>query len=674
MKVSFDWLKDYVQIDISAGEVAERLIHTGFNLEEIREVAGDSMLDLEVTSNRPDCLGHLGIAREIAAVFGKEMNLPDVTLMEEETPVTDLAAVEILTPDLCPRYMARVIRNVKIGPSPAWLVKRLETIGLRSVNNVVDITNYVMMETGQPLHAFDLDKLCGKKIIVRQARPGEMFFAIDHSEHKLDSRMLVIADGERAVAMAGVMGGVNTEVTETTKNILLESAEFEPVCIRQTARKLNLRSDSSYRFERKVDPVGVEWASKRAAKMMVELCGGKLAKGAIDCWATPWTPHKIELKMAKVEAMLGFKVEMQKAIQILSALGFNVVSHDQEKMTVVVPSFRAEASRPIDLVEEIGRIAGLGNVPIRETVSIRAVPPSKTERFDRRVHQALNQCGFNEAITVTMVEPAIANMFTNVPKDNVLRVAGVRRQANDALRCSLIASLLAVRRLNQDAGNAISNLYEIAHVFLPGDKSGELPHEYRELAILNSEGDLRAIRGALELMTVLTNSPQKIRLEPKQMEWFLPDQSAVIWLGEKELGIAGTISQKIQKQFDLKKPAAVARINYTLFSDQPMNPVTVSPIAKFPAIERDLSIVVKEDVRWEEIEKAVHDLKLPELEALEFGELFRGKQIPKGQKSLFFRLRYRNPDRSLTHEEVDTQQKLVIETLEKSFQAQLRAS
>jgi phenylalanyl-tRNA synthetase beta chain len=674
MKVSFDWLKDYVKIDAPASEVAERLIHTGFNLESISQVADDSMLDLEVTSNRPDCLGHLGIAREIAAVFEKKMALPDVTLPEEDAPVTDFASVEVLSPDLCPRYMARVIRGVKIGPSPAWLVKRLETIGLRSVNNVVDITNYVMMETGQPLHAFDLDKLCGKKIIVRQARPGEMFFAIDHTEHKLDSRMLVIADGERAVAMAGVMGGVNSEVSKSTKNILLESAEFEPVCIRQTARKLNLRSDSSYRFERKIDPVGVEWTSKRAAKMMVELCGGKLAKGAIDCWASPWTTRKVELKMAKVDAMLGYKVETEKAVRILSALGFTVESHDQEKMTVVIPSFRAEASRPIDLVEEIGRILGYGNVPIRETVSIRAVPPSKTQRFDHRVHQALNQCGFNEAITVTMVEPAMANMFTNVPNDNVLRVAGVRRQANDALRCSLISSLLSVRRLNQDAGNAISNLYEIAHVFLPNEKAGGLPQEFRELAILNSEGDLRAIRGALELMTTLTNSPEKIRLEPKPMDWFLPDQSAVILLGGKEIGIVGTISQKIQKQFDLKKPAAVARINYTQFSDQPMKPVAVAPIAKFPAIERDLSIIVREQVRWEEIEKAVGDLKISELEAIEFGELFRGKQIPKGEKSLFFRLRYRNPERSLTHEEVDAHQKRVVETLEKSFQAQLRAS
>jgi phenylalanyl-tRNA synthetase beta chain len=672
MKVSFDWLKDYVAIDASADVVADKLINTGFNLEEVREVGGDTMLDLEVTSNRPDCLGHLGVAREVAAILGNDMKLPSVEVKGAGKSVTELASVEVLAPELCPRYTARVITGVKVGPSPAWLIKRLETIGLRSVNNVVDITNYVLFETGQPLHAFDLDKLAGKKIVVRQARSEEPFTAIDHSEHKLDSWMPVIADAERAVALAGVMGGVNTEVTEATNNILLESAVFEPISIRKTARKLNLQSDSSFRFERKVDPVGVEWASKRAAVMIVELCGGTPADGMIDVWANPWSAKTVELKFEKLDAVLGFKVAAEKAAQILKALGFEIASQDSEKVTVVVPSYRADVTRPIDLIEEIGRIAGFDNVPIRETISVRAVPPSKTKQLNRLVHQALNQCGFNEAITVTLVEPKVANLFTNVEKDCVLRVAGVRRQANDAIRCSLLPSLLETRRLNQDAGNEVSDLYEIAHVFLPG-KSSELPREYQQLAILNSQGDFRAIRGALELIVKLVNSPQPLRIELKPMEWFLPDQSAVILLGEKEIGIMGTITPKIQKQFELKKSAAVAQLNYDMLKELPLLPVAVAPLPKFPTIERDLSIIVDERVHWAQIEAAIKALELSDLEAVEFGELFRGKQIPKGQKSLFFRLRYRNPERSLTHEEVDQEQKRVISMLEKSFKAQLRA-
>ncbi|NLE28355.1 MAG: phenylalanine--tRNA ligase subunit beta [Phycisphaerae bacterium] len=673
MKVSFNWLKDYVDIDLTPQALADKLINTGFNLEEVRDLPGDTMIDLEVTSNRPDCLGHIGIAREAAAILGRNMKLPDIDLKTSTPSAAELTSVEVLAPDLCPRYTARVIRNVKIGPSQKWMVDRLEAIGLRSVNNVVDITNYVLFETGQPLHAFDFDKLSGKKIVVRQARPQEPFIAIDHSEHKLDSQTLVIADGERAVALAGVMGGLNSEISDKTTNILLESAEFEPVCIRRTARKLNLHSDSSYRFERKIDPVGVEWASRRAADLIVQLCGGTVAEGYIDVWAKPYECKKIEFKFSNVKSVLGIDIPPDVCARILTSLGFTIESRDNEKMLVISPPYRAEVTRPIDLVEEIGRIVGYDAIPIVNTISIRAVSPTKTQRLDTIIQQAMNQSGFNETITVTLVEPDQACLFTDIPRDSALRVAGNRRMANDALRCSLIPSLLQVRLLNQNAGNATSDLYEIAHVFAPG-KPGQLPRETRQLAILSSSADIRAIRGALELMLKLMNSPQKLRLVPQEMPWFLPDQSAAVMLGDRKIGIVGTITPNIQKIYDLKKTAAVAQIDYEALVSLPMEPVSITPLPRFPAIERDLSIILAEEVRWEQIENTILSLKIPDLETVEFGELFRGKQIPKGQKSLFFRLRYRNADRSLTHEEVDANQKRVIETLEKTFHAQLRAS
>jgi phenylalanyl-tRNA synthetase beta chain len=304
---------------------------------------------------------------------------------------------------------------------------------------------------------------------------------------------------------------------------------------------------------------------------------------------------------------------------------------------------------------------------------LRAVPPSKTKQLNRLVHQALNECGFNEAITVTLVESKVANLFTNVPNDNILRVVGDRRLATDAIRCSLLPSLLAARRLNQDAGNEISNLYEIAHVFLPGEANA-LPKEHQSLAILNSQADLLAIRGVLELIAKRANSSEKIYLVPKEMQWFLLDQSAAIMLGDKQIGIIGTITPAIQKQFELRKPAAVAQLNYDILKELPLDPIPVMLLPKFPAIVRDLSIIVDERLQWAQIELAINALKLTDLEAVEFGELFRGKQIPKGQKSLFFSLRYRNSDRSLTHEEVDQEQNRVIEALTNQFKAQLRAS
>jgi len=671
MKVSLNWLKEYVEIDLPASELTERLTHTGFNLEEMEERGGDVMIDLEVTSNRPDCLGHLGVAREIAAILGRELKYPAVESRETGKPAPEQTSVKVVAPDLCPRYIARIINHVKIGPSPKWMVDRLETIGIRAINNVVDITNYVMMECGQPLHAFDLDKLSGRQIIVRQARPQEPFIAIDHSEHKLDRETLVIADAERAVALAGVMGGFNSEVSDQTRHILLESAEFEPVSIRRTARKLNLHSDSSYRFERKIDPVGTEWASRRAAALIAQLAEGQLAPGAVDVWAHPFKPAAVTVKFDHVKAVLGINVDPAVATRILTSLGFTVDRTDVEQLVVTVPSFRAEVTRPIDLIEEIGRIHGFNKIPLRDTINIAAVPPSKAERQARIVHEALNAAGYSEAITVSLMELKYANLFTDVPAENVLRIADARRQVNDALRCSLVPSLLLARRLNQDAGNAASDLYEIARVYPPGDR-GKLPREQRHLAILSSAADPRSLRGTLELMLRRLNIAEKITLVPKPMEWFLPDQSAQILLGGRAIGILGTIGPAMQKTFDLKKSAAVAEINFDVIAAQPLNPVAVTPLPKFPAIERDLSIIVGEEITWDRIRTVIADLAVPDLETVEFGELFRGKQIPKGQKSLFFTLRYRNPGRSLTHEEVDAYQQKVIEALAQACRAQLR--
>lgn len=670
MKVSLNWLREYVDIDLPASALAEKLIHTGFNLESLRDLPGDTVLDLEITSNRPDCLGHIGIAREAGAVLGKPLKLPAADPAPGGKPIKSLAALDVAAPDLCPRYTARVITGVKIGPSPKWMVDRLEAIGLRSINNVVDITNYVMMECGQPLHAFDYDKLSGHKIIVRPARPEEPFIAIDHSVHKLDHETLVIADAERAVALAGVMGGLNTEVSETTKNVLLESAEFNPVSVRRTARKLNLHSDSSYRFERKIDPVNTEWASRRAADLIVKLAGGQVAEGLLDAWANPWTPVKIDFPLKKIRGLLGIDVDTPTVVRVLQSLGFAIERQESDRLVVVSPPWRAEVCRPADLVEEIGRIVGYDKVPTVDTIRIQAVSASKLQKMNRLVHRALNPCGFDETITVTLVEPKYAHLFTDVPADNVLRVADSRRQANDALRCSLIPSLLLVRRFNQDAGNAVSDLYELARTFRPGP-AGRLPQEERHLALLSSGGDLRAVRGALELLLGMIGT-EKLHVAARPLPWFLPDQSAVILLGGKEVGLLGTISPAMQKVFDLKRPPAVAEINFEAIAALPLAPAAYAPLPKFPAIERDLSIIVDEGVSWETIETTIRRLNVPDLESIDFGELFRGKQIPAGKKSLFFTLRYRNSQRSLTHEEVDAGQRQVVEALERSCHAQLR--
>ncbi len=672
MKVSIDWLKEYVDIDLPVDKLADILTHIGFNLEEKITLGDDTVLDLEVTSNRPDCLCHIGIAREIAVALEKKLKLPDTKLSDsDEFPVEDIASVEVLSPGLCPRYIARIIKNVQVGPSPRWMVKRLESMGLRSVNNIVDITNYLLFEYSQPLHAFDLDKLSERKIIVREAQENEPFVAIDHTEHKLNRDNLVIADALKPVALAGVMGGLNTEVSASTKNILLESAQFDPLSIRRTARKLNLHSESSFRFERKVDPVNVDTASARAAGLICELAGGTLASGSIDLWQEKWKPAKITFRLRRIREIMGIDIAPSICEKIFKLLGLTIQSKNENEFVLLSPSHRADLSREIDLIEEVGRIVGFDKVPIVNRISISANPVSSAEKITRTAQQILNHCGFYEIITSSLVEYDQANLFTDIDRSEILRISDSRKLANDSLRSSLLPSLLATRKLNRDAGNARSDLYEIARVY-HSSKGNTPATEHKSLSLLSSVGDMRAIKGAFELIEKNLNLPVKIKFQAQPMEWFLTDRSAKILLGERELGIAGVINQKLQKTFDLKDAIAVAEINLDTILSLKLDPPLVKPLPKFPAIKRDFSFILDEDISWQEIENLVIKLKIPDMEKVVFGEDFRGRQIPGGKKSLFFTVIFRNPGRSLTHEEVDLHQTAIIDTLAKLHHAELR--
>ncbi len=672
MKAPLEWLKEYVDVDCSAEELAERLTKSGLSLEELIGEGDQAVLDVEVTSNRPDCLGVIGLAREAAAVLGRTLRLPQIELKESPAEAARLCSVRVDDPDLCPRYTARVIEGVKIGPSPAWLVGRLEAVGVRSVNNVVDVTNYVMFEIGQPLHAFDCAKLAEHRIIVRRARGGETIVAIDGSQHELSDRNLIIADARRPVAVAGVMGGLETEVSATTTTVLLESAEFDPLCVRRTARQLNLHSESSYRFERGVDPVATEWASRRAARLIVETAGGQIARGMVDVWAEPFKPAQLTLPMALIQRILGIEAPRAAVQQILTSLGFAVEPAKGGFAVEVPPHRRRDVTRPIDLVEEVGRIWGYDKVPMRETIRIAAQRRSRQEIVTDLVSDGLNQAGFNEAMTVSLVSPETAGLFTEVETDRMLTVADHQRRADNVLRCTLAPSLLESSRLNQNVGNRLCELYEIARVY-PPPQDGGLPKERIHLAMVSMR-ELRVVSGALEHVADLLGRPGELRLKPVPLKWFLPDQSAEVWLGEVRLGIAGSISPAIRKQFDLRKPVCVAEIDFKLLLELPRTTPVYQPLAKYPAIERDLSIVVDEPITWDRIERTIHELHIEELQTIRFNELFRGKQVAPGKKSIFLTLEFRHPERSLTHEQVDQYQQAITEALQNRCKAVLRAS
>ncbi len=669
MKVSLNWLTDYVDISVSAAELGEQLTQIGLNLEEIIETPTDVVLDLEVTSNRPDCLGHLGIAREIAAATGAEFRPPEIPNPPTSGKVGDLAAVEVLDDDLCPRYTARVIRGVKVGPSPGWMVERLEAIGLRSINNIVDATNYVLMEYSQPLHSFDYDKLTDHKIIVRRAESGEMLVSIDETHCRLDEQMLVIADAEKCVAIAGVMGGLSTEVTEATSNVLIESAQFDPLVTRRTSRTLQLMSESNYRFERGVDPVGVNEASLRAAQLIIEIAGGELAEGVLDVWADPWKPRTVSLRPERCDALLGVETPQQRQKEILSALGLSP-KLEGGSIVCTIPSHRADLQREVDLIEEVPRVQGYYIIPVSShlTNSVRAEGlPQQTRRM---VTEAMTGGGFDETVTSTFVDGEEAALFG--PEGSV-SVDTIARKTNNVLRATLIPSLLRACKTNQDNANPDVSLFELAGVFFPKENSA-LTEERVELAGVSTR-DLRTLRGVLEEAVFSVAGQAVLTVRPESVKGFADGISAVVLIDSEPVGSLGMIAGEVLDYYGLNpdRPIAAGRISFDALLARAGAERGYEPLAKFPPVRRDLSVVVDGGVTWGGLLETVLGLNQPMCVGLDYVTTYRGEQIGGGRKSVTFTVTYRSPQATLRSEEVDAQIDEIVSVLKKEFAAELRA-
>ncbi|MGW8257531.1 MAG: phenylalanine--tRNA ligase subunit beta, partial [Thermoguttaceae bacterium] len=571
MLISWNWLKQYVLLDMPVEELERRLMMAGLNHESTEHLEGDLAIDLEVTSNRPDCLGHIGVAREVAVLWERELKIPPASPAEEKTPVEQLTSVRIDCEDLCFRYIARVIRGVKVAPSPDWMVRRLETIGLMPINNVVDASNYVLMECGQPLHTFDHKKLKGGKIVVRRPRAGEKIEAIDHKTYELTPEMCVIADAENPVAIGGVMGGASTEVSARTTDILVEAAEFDPLSIRNTARRLNLHSDSSYRFERRVDPEGLDWASRRCCELIIELGGGRLAAGAVDVGQKPPDRKPVVLRFSQLKRILGIDVPVERVRQILLALG-NVedteskdwtsraqkqarISAGDERITLIPPSWRRDLSREIDLVEEVGRIYGYDQIP--EDVAVPMAPSTRTreDRVLQIIRDALTAAGMDEAYTLSVVDQQSSAAMTPWTAAEPLRTISPVIRGADCLRRSLIPSLLGARRTNEALSNPHIELFEIAKIYLP--RPEELPEEKLMLGI-TSGGDYLFIKGVIEALVGKLKSAVPFESCEATVESLDRGRSCQLRLGDKLLGFVGQVLPEAQKAFDLRNPTVVA--------------------------------------------------------------------------------------------------------------------
>ncbi|MFC1757945.1 phenylalanine--tRNA ligase subunit beta [Planctomycetota bacterium] len=672
MKVSWNWLKDYVSIDMPPAEVEERLAMSGLNHEGTESIGDDLQIDLEVTSNRSDCNGHIGVAREIGVLWERDLCIPDPNPNATGADVTGLIGVSIDAPKLCPQYTARVVRGVKVGPSPDWLAKRLETLGIAVINNVVDITNYVLMECGQPLHAFDYAKIAGKKIVVREAKKDEPFLAIDHKEYSLSEGMCVIADANRPVALAGVMGGADTEVTSATTDVLIEAADFDALSVRTTARALRLHSDSSYRFERGVDPKGIDWASRRACEMIVELAGGELASGFVDVHPSPRPANQpVVLRFSQLKRILGIELDKSKILDILSRLGLQKQSDDATQATFVAPPWRKDLGREIDLIEELARINGYEKIP--EDVGVPMAPShrSNSDRVLGKVRHALTSTGFSEALTLSVTEDKMADIFSPWSDSPAIHSGTSMLKGADRLRRSLVPSILMARKTNESLSNECIELFETAKIYLP--TSEVLPAEHYMLA-LTSGGDFRHVKGVIEQVLTALHSQQPLKLKDYSHDFFVPGQAAELYLGDTLLGYMGVTSPQAMKACGLRKESTVAEVKLSVLESISELVPQFTQLSPYPAISYDFNFIVAEEVRWADLAASVRESAGDCLENVNYRETYRdANRDGVGMKRLLLSIDIRSADHTLTGDEAETIRNNIVTACEKNHAAKLLA-
>lgn len=666
MKISLEWLSEHLPGELTATDAADALTNGGLPVEVIERHGDDTVIDVEVTSNRGDCLSHLGIARELSALLNRPFKPLEPAAKETGPAVGTLTRVAIES-SLCPHYQARVIRNVKVGPSPQWMVRRLEAVGLRSINNIVDVTNYVMLEMGQPLHAFDYDKLAGRRIVVREARAGEKITSIDGHERILQPGMLVIADESRPVALAGVMGGCETEVAAGTVNVLLESARFDPLSVRTTARTLAMKSDSSYRFERGIDPTLAGRAGLRAAQLILQTAGGELATGVAEAGQSGYQPKKLTLRMGKLKQVLGIELPPAEVMDALNRLQL-LPKMEGDVIEVCIPSWRLDLNIEVDLVEEVARVVGYDKVPVREEISIRLTPPEPERVTGELIRSVLVAGGYNEAVTFSWVSDQLARDFAPTEAHDLLRAEHAVRKADGQLRPSLIPGLLEAVGRNESAGNPGVKLYEIGAAFW-SDLAGAVV-ERQCIGLVG--GEVRQIRGVIEELLHRLNANRPVKITPDQRPGYaLGACGRVEWEG-RTIGYLGQVDPGIVNKLGLRQTPGAAELDRDALLAGVQQVPQLRPLPKYPAIRRDLSLVVDEQMRYEQVEQLVHTVRPDRLEGLEYVTTYRGKPLEKGTKSITITLVFRSAEGTLTSEQVEQSVQKVIDAAKNTLNATVR--
>jgi len=663
MLLPLEWLREFIDVPMEPEDVAYRLTMAGLEVEGTEDTIGGAVLNIKVTPNRGDCLSVIGIARELAAAYKLPLRIPERIGALDPGDAAQYASVTIEAPDLCPRYAARIIRNVRIGPSPQWMQRRLEAAGMRPINNVVDVTNYVMLETGQPLHAFDYDRLGGHCIVVRRAAPGERMRTLDGVDRALPEGSLVIADQRVPVAVAGVMGGAESEVNVRTRTVLLESAHFNPASIRRTARLLNLRTEASYRFERVVDPEGVAAAADRACELIAQVGAGEPVEGILDVYPGRKPSRFVEVRPDRASLLLGFPVRTDEVTDVLARLGFTVESPGgKDAVKVEVPSWRPDIVREVDVVEEVGRVLGYDRIPERlpRGATLQG-GPSDLERFLHKVRTLLAGLGLQEIVSHSLLpEDAL-----DVSWDAGDRVA-IRNALSaelSGLRRSLLPGLVDALVRNARRGQGPLAFFETGRVFSRhGDEFRERVHVGGILcgpispagwqrSAPPAPGDFSTAKGLVEqLFNVLRLPPPKFvqacdaRLHPGRSARIVAQSGTVGWVGE--------LHPEVSPRLRSKERIVAFEVDAEALKELADERVEFRPLSPFPAVERDLAPRVRADVPFGAVEEAIRHNSPAILERYELIDVFAGPPLPEGVRSFTLSFTFRAPDRTLTDEDV----------------------
>jgi phenylalanyl-tRNA synthetase beta chain len=664
MRVPIEWLKEFVDFSLSPEELGLKLTMIGLEVEAIEKLRDDTVLEVNVTPNRPDCLSILGIAREVSALLNVPLKFPECGIGEETG--ASMISVEIADEDLCRRYAGRDISGVAIGDSPEWMRRRLEKCGMRPINNVVDTTNYVLLEMGHPLHAFDMDTLKGRKIRVARNQPGGKITTLDGTERPLPDEALLIWDGERPVAVAGVMGGADTEVKENTRNIFLESAYFLPSSIRRTSRALGLKTESAYRFERGTDIELLEKALDRAASLMAVLAGGKVSR-KVDVYPGPFLPAVITVRYERVAGILGAPISPDEMVAIAERLGM-AVAKSTASFTVTPPSFRSDLQREIDVIEEVARFYGYDRIPVTvPRIRISREPRDTSYRHIQTVKDSFRDRGFTEAINYSFMNYGVLDMLNIGEGDTRRKAIALRNPLNNEeshLRTAVMPSLIQNLVYNMSMGSRDLRLFEVSRIFIDGGKT--LPEEEHHIGAIyfrdkapslwkDETPDFFIVKGVVQCLL------DNLRIgdytfQPSTEVFLHPGKSADILVSGKRIGFLGTLHPDIVEKLSLKvsqPEILVTEMNLDTLLSSVSETVKYVPIPKYPHIDRDIALVVDEVLPAAQIIGQMRAYPSELIEDISLFDFYKGKNITKGKKSLAFSVRYRAKDRTLTDSEIE---------------------